>query len=246
MKVAILQYDIKWEDKEVNKKKILMLLDSNKMNGVDWLILPEMTLTGFSMDTSKTTLTDGDIEFFKDLATKYSCFISFGGVVNKNNRSITVAPSREIKNEYSKIHLFSYASEREHYNAGRLTEYFDIKDMVVMPCVCYDLRFPYLFWDNAGDTDVFFVIASWPSTRTEHWRALLKARAIENQSYMIGVNRIGRDAKLSYDGASCVYGPFGEEILDCKNDEGVFTVELKSEEVQKIRAQFPFHNDRLK
>ncbi len=244
MKVALVQYNIAWEDKEANKLKILSLLDKINTSSVEWIVFPEMALSGFSMNLKKTNLNAVDVDFFKSIAKKFNSFVTFGGCFNNKNMAITLNPSGDIINEYAKIHLFAYGDETAHYEPGSKRACFSVKGLDVMPAVCYDLRFSYMFWDKAKKTDVFFVIASWPKSRADHWKTLLKARAIENQCYVIGVNRLGSDPKSEYSGDSAVYGPFGEEIINCVGKEGIFFAELLKDEVLKTREQYPFLNDR--
>ncbi len=249
MKLGLVQYDICWEDKTASKEKLLSLLEKNKASSADWLIFPEMTLTGFSLDLKKTEFDSTDVDFFKAVAKKYNSYVTFGGVFNKNNRAVTVDTKGNIINEYSKQHLFGYGNETSYYEAGKNSknrELFDMGGLKIMPSVCYDLRFSYLFWDYAKNTDVFFVIASWPKSRREHWKTLLRSRAIDNQCYVVGVNRVGSDPKLEYAGDSCVYGPFGEEIINCGDKEAVFFAEISKEQVIKVRKEYPFLNDRVK
>lgn len=246
MKVGLFQYDICWEDKDASKKRILSILGRDPKIKLDWLIFPEMTLSGFSMDISKTSLNDSDVDFFKSIAKDLGSFVSFGGVMNNNNTALTISPEGSLINKYSKMHLFGYGDETAHYQAGLKYEVFEIGGLRVSPAICYDLRFSYMFWDHAVDVDAFFVIASWPKTRSEHWKTLLKARAIENQSYLIGVNRIGSGGKLEYSGDSAVYGPFGQDLLNCGNKEGVFVTDLSKDLVVSTRRDYPFLSDRKK
>lgn len=246
MKIGLVQYDICWEDKKANKDKLLALLNNKDTSSAEWLIFPEMTLTGFSMDTNKTTLDTTDVDFFKSIAIKFNSYVTFGGVFDKNNRAVTLDPSGHIVDQYSKIHLFGYGDETKYYEPGKTRKTFCIEDTKIMSSVCYDLRFSYLYWDHANDTDAFFVIASWPKERREHWKTLLRTRAIENQCYVIGVNRVGADIKLEYAGDSCIYGPFGEEIVNCGDKEGVFFAEISKDQVAKVRKQYPFLGDRKK
>ena len=246
MKIGLFQYNMAWENKDENKSKILSLLASSDTKNIDWMRFPEMTLTGFSMDLSKSTINDEDINFFKKISKDRSCNVSFGGVVNSNNRVITINKKGEVMNQYSKVHLFGYGDETKHYKAGSDETSFELEGLRIRPLVCYDLRFPYLFWDNAAKTDLFFVIASWPSSRRLHWTTLLKARAIENQCFVIGVNRIGNDPKLAYSGDSVILDPLGNEVLNCGQQEGLQTAEINVSEVLKTRESYPFLKDRLR
>ena len=155
--------------------------------------------------------------------------------------------SGRLVSEYSKIHLYSFGNEHKEFKAGCKQTTFPLEGLAVTPMVCFDLRFPYLFWHLAPKTDLYVVIAGWPMRRAEHWMTLLRARAVENQAYVIGVNRIGKEPSgLEYSGNSMVFDPLGKVALDCRSEEGVFTAELKKELVDTTRKRFPFFNDRLK
>lgn len=244
MKVGLFQYDISWEDKAKNKDKIMQIIDRDVKTKLDWLIFPEMTLTGFSMDTKRTILLDEDLAFFRTLSKKLDSNISFGGVKDKKNMAITLDTKGDILSSYAKRHLFSYAKEDLYYVAGNIPEVFEVMGMKVLPSICYDLRFSNMFWDRAKNTDVIFVMANWPSSRREHWKTLLKARAIENQAFVVGVNRIGVSPFLDYSGDSLMFGPFGEEKLNCSNGEGVFIVDISKQELDSVRKEYPFLKDR--
>lgn len=245
MKLAIVQLDMLWEDKEGNKAKIRQLL--HDYNGdTDLMLFPEMTLSGFSTNRSITELNTKDCVFFRDLAKKHSCTVMYGGVENGFNICRTVNKSRSSFPDYRKTHLFTYAGEDNEYKSGTGCLGFELQKTRIKPTICYDLRFSYLYWSNAKSTDVFLNIASWPSVRELHWKTLLRARAIENQAFMIGVNRTGSDPNAAYSGASAVYSPLGEEILLCGAEEGVYTAEIDINEVAKVRKNYPFLKDRLR
>lgn len=241
-----MQYDIVWENPTLNKPKIINLLRSIEDDKVDWIIFPEASLTGFSMDASKTEAVDGDITFFKELAEKFKCYVTFGAFKERKNNLFTFSPSGKIVGEYAKMHLFSYAGEHAIYKPGCGQRPLHILDFNIEPSICYDLRFSYLYWYKAVSTDVFLVSANWPEARREHWITLLKARAIENQCFVIGVNRTGKDPKVSYSGDSMIIDPFGRRILDCGSKEGVFKAELEKALLAKVRETYPFLNDRIK
>jgi len=245
MKVGIFQYDMSWENKSSNQEKIGVLLNAGRIpEKLDWLIFPEMTLTGFSMNREKTTLAVEDGDFFCDIAKRFGMHVTYGGVMSGGNRAITLDRTGMVVNEYSKMHLFSYADEHKYYSPGEKQSAFDINSFRITPLICYDLRFSYLFWDRAIDTDAYAVIASWPASRILHWRSLLQARAIENQSYVIGVNRVGTDPKNSYCGNSMVIDPMGNIVLDCGDQEGLFETEINSHMVDETRKRYPFQKDR--
>ncbi len=244
MNIAICQFDIEWENKEKNKIKIQSLLENSLMHTEDWIILPEMTLTGFSMNSSMTALDESDFQFFKYLAKRYNIFITFGGTKDLQNKLFTINKEGNNYSEYSKIHLFSYVKEYEYYKPGNSVSNFTIENAKITPYICYDLRFSYLFWNTAAYTDIYVIIANWPRNRREHWLALLQARAIENQSYVIGVNRIGKDLGLEYSGDSTIINPAGEILIDAKGREGVFSCNADIKSVSKYREVFPILKDR--
>ncbi|HOX22682.1 MAG TPA: nitrilase-related carbon-nitrogen hydrolase [Elusimicrobiales bacterium] len=249
MKIALCQFDMVWENRQANKDKIAAMLEKcPDKEGVDWLILPEMTLSGFSMNTEAATIDDKDTAFFSELAKKYSLNISYGAIQNGHNNLITVNKQGETVSCYSKIHLYSFAGEAKHYRYGETQQTFELDGLRVTPAVCFDLRFPYLFWNAAEKTDIFVVIASWPAQRAEHWMTLLRARAVENQCYVAGVNRTGKDPFLPYSGNSMIFDPLGKVVADAKDIEGITVaqIDVNKELVTKTRTRFPFFNDKKK
>lgn len=245
MKISLVQLDMCWEDKKATKERIEKLLGSFK-GGTDLLIFPEMTLTGFSMNTAETLSDEADREFFASVARSFSCAVTYGAVENGFNCQITLDKNGERIASYKKIHLFSYADEDRFYSKGEKTVTFNLNGVRITPFVCYDLRFPYLFWDKTADTDIYIVNASWPSSRSLHWQTLLRARAIENQAFVIGVNRVGSDPNVDYSGDSAVYNPIGETVLECGSAEGIFSVEFDAGKTSEVRQFFPFQQDRLR
>lgn len=247
MKVGLLQYDIAWEEKEKNKKKIMSLIEASEHKGtIDWLILSEMTLSGFTMNTDAAELSDADRAFFSELATKYSMNISYGGVESGFNKLITVDRNGKRISEYSKIHLYAYGEEDKYYTPGNHQVVFDLEGFKIMPAVCFDLRFPYLFWNMAADVDAYVVIAAWPMRRADHWMTLLRARAVENQAYCFGVDRLGFEGKIEYSGNSMGFDPLGKIIADAGTMEGIAVSEPVMDKalVAKTRERFPFINER--
>ncbi len=239
MKIGLFQYKIKWEDKKYNKSKILKLIQTSDIRGVDWIIFPEMTLSGFTNNIKNSSLSEDDLNFFSAMAKRYHTNISFGGVENKQNKFITLNRNGERINEYSKINLFSPGKENKFYKKGKKTSNFDMEGFRVTPFICFDLRFPLIFWKNSKITSLYVVIAAWPYQRINHWTSLLQARAIENQAYAIGVNSIGEDDKGNeYKGYSVCFSPSGELLLDCQSREGLGVVDINPEEVDKLRKSF--------
>lgn len=248
MKIGLLQYNSSWEDKEANKRKILEMLVG--IEEVELLIFPEMSLTGFSMEPEKIGEGIGgpSFRFFSELSVDKKSNV-IAGIVEKRkerfyNTLIHVNPDGKLVKLYRKIHPFSYSGEEKYYRAGVRPAISKIRKWKIGLTICYDLRFPELF-RKYGKKQVQLIvnIANWPDTRIQHWRTLLKARAIENQCYIVAVNRVGDDPKLHYIGFSSVFDPMGEEIVSVENEERVIIVDLDKKYVNEIREKFPFLND---
>jgi len=243
MRVCLCQVDSHWEDRVQTRERIAEMVES--WNGcADCLVFPEMGLSGFSMNLEATTLDRTDHSFFSELALKKEALILYGGVEEGYNCIFSVEPGRKPRTEYRKRHLFSFGGEDGYYKFGNNPAIVNFGGMRFGLAVCYDLRFAYHFWSNAADCDGYIVIASWPESRREHWSTLLRARAIENQAYVIGVNRVGNDPRLSYSGDSAVYGPFGERLIECGSREGVYSCDFDAVRVAEIRSTYRFLEDR--
>lgn len=247
MKIAVCQYDAKWEDKEENKARIEELLQNCPQRAeIDWLIFPEMTLSGFTMNRKAAELSAEDHAFFSGIAAENEFNVSYGGVEEDRNNLITLDRKGRRVNSYSKTHLFSYGGEDKQYKPGTKLEVFELDGLRVAPAVCFDLRFPYVFWGRAEKADIYVVIAAWPKKRAEHWTALLRARAIENQAFCVGVNRVGSEGKIEYSGNSVCFDPLGNVVLDAGVKQGVFISEARvsGSAVAGVRAKLPFLKER--
>jgi predicted amidohydrolase len=249
MKLDLVQYSPVWEDKQKNMEKISTLLKHNSEE-IDVLIFPEMTLTGFTMNASKfaETLTGESFNFFSDLARNSTTNIIAGIIEHKDskyyNSLIHLSPEGKLVSVYRKIHPFSFSSENKFYEKGTETVITSINNWKIGLSICYDLRFPELYRQYAKQkTELIINIANWPDTRIEHWRVLLRARAIENQCYAAGVNRIGKDPKLNYIGYSAVYNPMGDEVISSVNKEEILSAEIFLEVVEEVRSTLPFLDD---
>jgi predicted amidohydrolase len=236
------------EDKEANKKKILEMLAG--IEQVELLIFPEMSLTGFSMKSQKMGEGIGgpSFRFFSQMAVKNNTNIIAGIVERRKERFyntlLHIKPDGKLVKLYRKIHPFSYSDEDKHYSAGKKPAITKIRKWRIGLSICYDLRFPELYRKYGKKrTHLIVNIANWPDTRIENWRVLLKARAIENQCYIVGVNRVGTDPKFKYIGFSNVFDPIGKEIISVENEEKLITAELNKEYVKEIRDKFPFLED---
>jgi omega-amidase len=247
MKIALIQTQLFWENPEKNRnafeKKINDITDA-----VDLIVLPEMFTTGFTMEPNRVaeTMQGETITWLTLLAKAKKCAITGSLVITENenfyNRLVFVFPSGEVQ-FYDKKHLFTLAGEDKVYTGGSkklIVEYLGWK---ICPLVCYDLRFP-VFARNAEEYDVLIYVASWPKIRINAWDALLKARAIENLSYTIGVNRIGEDDNgYQYNGHTQVVNFLGDYILEPIENKGVFIVQLNKAELLLARKKFNFLND---
>ncbi len=239
MKIALCQFDIKLQDRKENKERILKLLEKNSLNKADWLIFPELTLDGSPIKKEVAELTEENFLFFKKIAQENNIHLTFGGIHENRNKLFTINPKGEILCNYSKINLFQMTHEDKFYIPGKAQNLFEINNFKILPSVCFDLKFPNLYWQKAGKADIIINIANWPKKRNDHWTALLKARAIENQCYAVGVNRTGIDGRVIYDGNSVIYDPMGLEIINSGAKDGVFTAEINLDEVKKTRIKNP-------
>lgn len=217
MKIALAETNIVWEEKEKNKKDCIQWIKEATKQKASLLLFPEMTLTGFSMNINTISENKGDfntIGFFIEEAKKNHISIGFGMVISDGNQSYNkyyiVNESGSIIFDYSKIHPFSFGEESRYYKSGDRLDYCSIDDIQISGVICYDLRFPELFQKASKNSHFIVVPANWPASRKDHWITLLKARAIENQCYIAGVNRIGEGNGIDYSGDSVVINPYGE------------------------------------
>lgn len=220
MKIALVSLDQAWEDKQKNLHFCEVYIAKAAEKKVDLIIFPEMTLTGFSNNISKIAESREDsttLQKFQSLAKQYHISIIFGLVIKvgekAQNRSLFIDDTGEVKGEYAKIHPFSFAGEDQFYTAGDRLVTVNLQTVRIGLTICYDLRFPELYSALAKDCDLIVNIANWPAKRIDHWNTLLKARAIENQVYIAGVNRTGEDGNsLGYVESSGVYNANGETL----------------------------------
>lgn len=257
LKVHVLQYDIVWHDPDANFDTIRRMLQNITaqglivLNQLNLLVLPEMFTTGFSMDTQQADLTDGKtLSFLQQIAKEKQALVLGSAIIKHENhyfnRLFAVHPNGNFAT-YDKRHLFRMANEQDYYAAGQHQLIIKYEGWRIMPLICYDLRFPV--WSrnrlNAENGyDLLIYIANWPSKRIHHWERLLQARAIENQCYAIGCNRIGTDAKnIHYSGNSLIINFHGDILQKEVDNESILQTELSYEELSKYRKYFPAYLD---
>lgn len=250
MKIALFQMNIKWEDKETNFAKIENAVNNAVKQGVKVLFLPEMTFTGFSMNIKVTAESDSyTVERMRYICKRYGLAIGFGwtekcGDKAKNCYTVIDKYGKELAT-YVKIHPFSYAGEDNYFIKGDKIITFDIDDVTFSCAICYDVRFPELFQAISKNESVKAIVipANWPAKRAEHWKTLVKARAIENQTYIIAVNCVGEVGNVYYTGDSCVVNPDGEIQITAKDKEQLVCTALDYD-VESLRNEFPVKKDR--
>ena len=248
MKIALIQSSLFWENPTANRNYF-----DEKINAitekVDLIVLPEMFTTGFTMNPKAVseTMKGETIKWLQQLTKVKNSAITASLIIEENNnyynRLVFVFPSGEIQ-YYDKRHLFTLAGEDKVYTSGKEKLIVDYLGWKICPLVCYDLRFP-VFARNIENYDVLIYVANWPKTRIQAWDILLKARAVENMCYTIGVNRIGvDDNNFEYVGHSQVVDFLGNSVLKPQETDGVFIVELNKEKLLETRKKLGFLNDR--
>lgn len=248
MKIALLQFDTLWENKEANLQHIVSEIQQLP-DDVDLVILPEMFTTGFTMNPYLVAEEENEntLAFIQNLAQKNDVAIVGSWVIKENemfyNRLFFVYPNSDYKT-YNKRHLFTLAGEEKVYQPGKDKLIVEYKGWKICPLVCYDLRFPVYSRIVAENYDLLIYVASWPDRRIHAWNSLLKARAIENMSYVVGVNRSGIDPNgLEYSGHSQVIDYMGEYVVAPIFDETIQLVSIDKFALQKVRSKFAFLDD---
>jgi predicted amidohydrolase len=247
LNVALIQANIVWENPAQNRKQFLEKIKSIS-KPLDLIVLPEMFTTGFTMNASKVAeYMNGDtVLWMQNLAKDKNAALIGSIIITENNhfynRLLFVHPSGIIET-YDKHHTFTLAGEDKVFSAGNKKLIVDYKGWKICPLICYDLRFP-VWARNTENYDVLLYVASWPTPRINAWNTLLKARAIENMSYTIGVNRIGTDIhNYEYSGHSVAYDCLGEKLCKSKNKEEVLCITLHKENQENTRNKLGFLND---
>lgn len=250
--ITLIQSNIFWEDKTTNLEMFQKKIESIKEK-TEIVILPEMFNTGFSMkpEIFAETMDGETVQWMKKISSAQKIILVGSLMIEENgkyfNRLIWMLPNGDY-GIYDKRHLFAYAQENEHYTAGNKKLIASVKGWKINLQVCYDLRFPVWARQSPGDSenkyDLLINVANWPEKRSLAWKTLLRARAIENQCFVVGVNRVGEDGdKISYNGGSTIIDPLGEIIYEKEKEEDIFTYTLQKEKVTESRNHYPFWRD---
>ncbi len=251
MRIAAVQHDVVWEDRDATLARLEPQLRAAAGTGARLVVLTEMFPTGFSMEPERVAEPEGgpSSEFLRTQAADLDLWLAGSVPIKPDrggrpvNRLLLAGPAGEL-HHYDKIHPFTYSGEHEHYAAGTGRITVEVEGVRVTPFVCYDLRFADEFWAMASGTDCYVVVANWPSSRRAHWQALLVARAIENQAYVVGVNRVGEGGGLHYAGDSRIVDPLGEVLAAGAGGETILLADVDPVVVADTRKRYPFLADR--
>ena len=247
VKAYLVQSNPVWEDKLANFDRVRRLVEGVEIVPNSLVVLPEMFATGFSFDLTKTLEPDPSPTqtFLSELAIDHRVTV-VGGMVRAGkhskgrNEAVVIGPSGELMARYCKMHPLTFSGETESHEKGENLVLFEWGGFVASPFICYDLRFPEVFRRSVKrGAELLVIIALWPLSRVEHWTALLTARAIENQAWVIGVNRCGTEPKVEYPGRSQVVDPKGNVVLDAGLTEGIASTEIDRAVLTQWRNEFP-------
>jgi omega-amidase len=248
LKITTFQAYLFWENIDKNLQNLGLRLSAIREK-TDLIILPEMFSTGFSMNPEKLAEEMGGktMQWMQTQANKFGCVITGTIIIREDgkyyNRLIWMRPDGTYET-YDKRHLFAFADEDKHYTAGNKKLIVELNGWKICPVICYDLRFPVWLRNKDADYDMLLVLANWPERRSLHWRTLIPARAVENQSYVVAVNRVGHDGNETYhSGDSMCIDPNGKVVYYKPNDEDLYTFSVNLEEVQNSRRRHPFLQD---
>ncbi len=245
--VLMVQAQLRWKDPAANRDHLASLLQQTK-HPFDLALFPETFTTGFLGDTDlpEEGMDGPTVAWMHSMARKHQAAMAGSAVIVENgqrfNRMIFVTPEGDAWH-YDKRHLFAFGGENRRYADGKARLVWNWRGWRINPQICYDLRFP-VWCRNRSDYDLQIFVANWPEKRVAHWMALLRARAIENQAYVIGINRVGEDGNgLAYPGRSQAYDPLGNTLADLESIEQARTVRIDLQQVNDVRGQFPFQAD---
>jgi omega-amidase len=251
MNIACVQYDIAWENKAVNYAKVTSLLKSAQLPAGSLVLLPEMFACGFSMNTAAIAEAPGGAteRFLASTARDFGVYLlagiaAHGPNARPRNECVVFSPEAELIARYAKMQPFTLGGETAVYEAGERALTFKCGDISVAPFICYDLRFPEVARSVAAERPhLMTFIANWPNTRLHHWPRLLQARAIENQCYVAGVNRIGDDPRFKHSGRTMIVDPHGEILADAGSSECVIQAKIDPQWLAEYRRTFPALDD---
>ncbi|MDB5146002.1 MAG: amidohydrolase [Mucilaginibacter sp.] len=250
LKITVFQGYLFWENTDKNLQNITLRLSGGIREKTDLIILPEMFTTGFTMNAADLAepMNGKTMEWMEKTARQYDCVIT-GSIIIKEagkyyNRLIWMRPDGTHEH-YDKRHLFALGNEHNTYTAGTEKLFVELNGWKICPVICYDLRFPvWLRNIEENPYDLLIVVANWPERRAAHWRTLIPARAVENQSYVIAVNRVGHDGNEVYhSGDSTCIDPNGKVVYYKRDEEDLYTFSIIGDEVEKVRSALPFLKD---
>ncbi|WP_088009335.1 carbon-nitrogen family hydrolase [Indiicoccus explosivorum] len=252
MRIACIQMDIAFADPDTNFRRAERFMEEAVQGGADVLVLPEMWNTGYALtDLEKLADRGGQAEkFLSDFAKKHDVHIVGGSVSSKKAHGFTntmyvVNKTGDTVAEYDKAHLFGLMDEHLHLESGDSANLFELDGIPAGGVICYDIRFPEWLRRHALEgAKVIFVPAEWPAPRIDHWRVLLQARAIENQCFIVAVNRIGSDPANEFGGHSMVIAPWGDVRMELGTGEEIGYAEITLDEVDEVRGRIPVFDDR--
>jgi predicted amidohydrolase len=248
LKVTLLQAYLFWENAAKNLQNISLKL-SDIRERTDLIVLPEMFNTGFTMNAVENAekMDDKTVNWMRDTARKFNAVVTGSLIIEENgnfyNRMVWMRPDASYET-YDKKHLFGLGEEDKTYTAGDKQVIVELKGWKIRLAICYDLRFPVWLRNHQQQYDLLLVVANWPEKRAHHWRMLIPARAVENQSFIIALNRVGYDGKqIYYSGDTTCLSPAGDVIYYKRDEEDLYTFTINKAEVERIRTEMPFLKD---
>ena len=248
LKITTFQAYLFWENTEKNLHNLGLRL-SGIREKTDLIVLPEMFNTGFSMNTEVLAeeMNGTTMKWMLQQAKRFDCVVTGSLIIKENkkyyNRLIWMRPDGSFE-KYDKRHLFAMGKEDDYYTPGKDKLIVEVNGWQICPVICYDLRFPVWLRNTAPEYDLLLIVANWPEKRSLHWRTLIPARAVENLSFVVGVNRVGHDGnEIYHSGDSMCIDPNGKTIYYKPNDEDLYTFSISKEEVVKARRLYPFLKD---
>lgn len=250
LRVYAVQPDVAWHDPATNRDRVRRMVETANVEPGSLIALPETFASGFTNDVDAATDSPANETalFLEELAADTQSYV-IGGLVSSDpltglglNQAVCCSPTAGEVLRYAKVNRFPMSGEPDHFAAGEAVDVFDVEGVggaSVCPLICYDLRFPETFRLGAG-SDVFVLIANWPATRMHHWHALLRARAIENQAFVVGVNRTGSDPAVQYSGGTVIYDYDGHCVTELDERPGIASALLDLSALRQFRRQLPF------